>query len=104
MTSLQIGRKVGRPAPFRIVAGYFASAVLCLAAATIALARAAPDLAAGRPTSPRVLLAVHLVALGFLPFAVGGGALHILPVLLRNGAPAWRARLALPLLWAGPVL
>jgi hypothetical protein len=104
MTSLQIGRRVGRPAPFRIVAGFFASAVLCLAAATIALARAAPDLAAGRPTSPRVLLAVHLVALGFLPFAVGGGALHILPVLLRNGAPAWRARLALPLLWAGPVL
>jgi hypothetical protein len=104
VTSLQIGRQVGRPAPFRIVAGYFASALLCLVAATIALARAAPELAAGRPTSPPVLLAVHLVALGFLPFAVGGGALHILPVLLRNGAPAWRARLALPFLWAGPFL
>lgn len=104
MTSLQIGPQVGRPAPFRIVARYFASALLCLVAATIALARAAPELAAGRPTSPPVLLAVHLIALGFLPFAVGGGALHILPVLLRNGAPAWRARLALPLLWAGPVL
>ncbi len=104
MTSLQIGSRVGRPAPFRIVVGYFASATLCLAAATIALARAAPDLAAGQPTNPRVLLAVHLVALGFLPLAVGGGALHILPVLLRNGAPARGARLALPLLWAGPAL
>ena len=86
------------------MAGYFASALLSLVGATIALARAVPDLTAGRPTSAPVLLAVHLVALGFLPFAVGGGALHILPVLLRNGAPARRARLALPLLWAGPAL
>lgn len=101
---LQLGRKVGEPAAYRIVAGYFASAVLCWVAATVALARAAPDLAGGVYDSARVLLAVHLVGLGFLPFAVSGGALHILPVLLRNGHPALRARLALPLLWAGPLL
>ncbi len=104
MSYLQIGKRVGRPAPFEIVAGYFISALLCLAATTAALTRAVPDLVAGQPTHPRVLLAVHLLALGFLPFAVAGGALHILPVLLRNGNPAWRARLALPLLWGGPVL
>lgn len=104
MSYLQIGKQTGRPARFELVAGYFASALICLVAATVALACAVPDLVAGQPTQPRVLLAVHLLALGFLPFAVAGGALHILPVLLRNGGPAWRARLALSLLWAGPVL
>lgn len=101
---LQLGPRVGVPARFPVISGYFGSALVCWVAATAALLRAAPDLADGAFDSRRVLLAVHLVGLGFLPFAVAGGALHILPVLFRNGAPDRRARIALPLLWAGPVL
>lgn len=101
---VQLGRRVGQPAPFALVASYFTSAAACWLAATAALVRAAPDLARGANDSGHVLLAVHLVGLGFLPFAVAGGALHVLPVLLRNGAPNTRPRIALPLLWAGPVL
>jgi hypothetical protein len=51
-----------------------------------------------------VLLAVHLVGLGFLPLAVTGAALHVLPTLLRNDASRSRGWAALPLLCAGPVL
>lgn len=98
------GARVGRPAPAGLVAGYFAAALACWVAATVVLALAAPELAAGAVAAPEVLLAVHLVALGFLPLAVTGGALHVLPTLLRNDASVWRGRLALPLLCAGPAL
>ncbi|MEI8106092.1 MAG: hypothetical protein WCH31_09690 [Actinomycetes bacterium] len=101
---LQIGRATGRPARFVIVAGYAASAVACFGAAAITLVVAVPDLVAGAPTNAPVLLAVHLLGLGFLPFGVAGGVLHILPVLMRNGAPGRRALIALPLLWGGPLL
>lgn len=101
---VSLGRRVGEPARYRVVALYFSSALLCWVAGTFALVRAAPELAHGCFDAPHVLFAVHLVGLGFLPFAVAGGALHILPVLLRNGSPDLRARLALPLHWSGPLL
>ena len=98
------GPRVGRPAHARLVGGYFAAALAAWAAAALALVLAAPDLAGGNLVSPRLLLAVHLVGLGFLPLAVTGGALHILPTLLRNDASARRGLVALPLLCAGPAL
>jgi hypothetical protein len=98
------GPRVGRPARVGLVAGYFFAALACWAAAAVVLTLAAPDLAAGGFAADDVLLAVHLVALGFLPLAVTGGALHVLPTLLRNDASAWRGGVALPLLCAGPAL
>ena len=63
---------------------------------------AAALLGGGSPLSGNVLLATHLVGLGFLPVAVTGAALHILPILLRTGLPPGRLHLAaLPLLAAG---
>ncbi|HVP75397.1 MAG TPA: hypothetical protein VMS63_05185 [Gaiellaceae bacterium] len=48
------------------------------------------------------MLAVHLVALGLLPFAVTGASFHLLPVLLRNGVRhPRRLQAALPLLAGG---
>lgn len=98
------GSRVGRPAPAGLVAAFFGAALLCWLAAAVALTTAAPELAEGGLTAPVVLLAVHLVALGFLPLAVTGGVLHVLPTLLRNDASSWRGPLVLPLLCAGPAL
>jgi hypothetical protein len=96
--------RVGRPAPFALVGAYFAAALGCWIAATAVLVLAAPELSRGGLAEPKVLLAVHLVALGFLPLAVTGAVLHVLPTLLRNDASAERGWTALPLLCAGPVL
>jgi hypothetical protein len=98
------GARVGRPAPAGLVATYLFTALLCWLAASIALLRAAPQLADGGVAAPQALFAVHLVGLGFLPLAVTGAALHVLPTLLRNDACSMRGWIALPLLWAGPVL
>ncbi|HET7046538.1 MAG TPA: hypothetical protein VFI37_16955, partial [Gaiellaceae bacterium] len=98
------GPRTGRPAPAWLVAGYFTAALAFWVAATVVLALAAPELAAGSVVSRQVLLAVHLVGLGFLPLAVTGGALHVLPTLLRNDASPRRGRAALPFLCAGPAL
>jgi hypothetical protein len=98
------GARVGRPAPVRLVASYFAAALLCWLAATFALVAAAEQLANDGLASQEVLLAVHLVGLAFLPLAVTGAAFHVLPTLLRNDATAWRGWAALPFLCAGPVL
>jgi hypothetical protein len=92
---------VGNPAGVRLVGGYFGVALVAWLLAAAALIAAADELAAGAYASPTVLLAVHLVALGFLPLAVTGGALHILPTLLRNHLSPWRGAVALPLLCAG---
>ncbi len=69
-----LGPKVGTPAPLGLVGCYFAAALASWIAATLVLALAAPDLAAADVAAPRVLLSVHLVALGFLPLAVTGAA------------------------------
>lgn len=99
-----VGARAGRPAPAALVACYFVAALACWLAATVALVAAREELAAGAVWAPQVLLAVHLVALGFLPLAVSGGALHILPTLLRTDLSRLRGPAALPLLCAGPLL
>jgi hypothetical protein len=98
------GARVGRPAPVALVASYFGAALLCWLAATVALVAAAEQLANEGLASQEVLLAVHLVGLAFLPLAVTGAALHVLPTLLRHDVTAWRGWAALPFLCAGPVL
>ena len=95
---------VGTPAPYRLVASFLVAGLVSWLLAAAAFLRAAPDLAAGRVASPEVLLAVHLLALGFLPLAVAGAALHVLPTLLRNSAGRWRGRIGLAGLCAGPFL
>jgi hypothetical protein len=99
-----IAARVGRPAPAPVVVGYFACALLCWVAATVQLIHTSAHVAAGDLAAPGVLLAVHLVGLGFLPLAVSGGALHVLPMLLRTELSRLRGPCALPLLCAGPLL
>jgi hypothetical protein len=101
---MSLGARVGRPAPARLVAAYLGAALLCWLGAAIAIARAAPALASAGVAAPDVLFAVHLVGLGFLPLAVTGAALHVLPTLLRNDASRARGWIALPFLCAGPLL
>ncbi len=85
-----------------MVAAYLAVASAGWLAAAIAGLAAARDLSGGSPLSGDVLLATHLVAVGFLPLAVTGAVLHILPILLRSGLPPGRLHLgALPLLAGG---
>ena len=98
------GARVGRPAPAALRASYFGAALLCWLAATVALVAAAEELANEGLASREVLLAVHLVGVAFLPLAVTGAALHVLPTLLRHDVTAWRGWAALPFLCAGPVL
>jgi hypothetical protein len=98
------GKRVGRPAPLALVAAYFGAALVCWLAGAVTLVVAAPDLAAAGLGAPEVLLAVHFVALGFLPLAVTGAALHVLPTMLRNSVSRRRGWTALPLLCFGPLL
>jgi hypothetical protein len=89
-------------APRRLTAAYFAVALLAWLAAAGASIAAAPDLAAGRPLAAAPVLAVHLLALGALPFGVAGASFHLLPMMLRNDLPSERALwLALVLLGGG---
>jgi hypothetical protein len=95
-------RAVGGPVGRGLLAAYFGVALACWLAATIAAIVAAPDLAAGRPLASSPVLAVHLVTLGLLPFAVSGASFHLLPVMLRTDLPSERALwIALPLLGGG---
>ena len=97
-------RAVGGPVSRSLLAAYFGAAGVTWFAAAVATVFAAGDLAAGRPLAATPVLAVHLLALGALPFAVSGASFHLLPVMLRNDLPSQRALwLALPLL-AGGVL
>lgn len=98
------GPRVGTPARFGLVAAHFGVALASWTAATVVLVVSAPDVAVAGLAAPNVLLAVHLVALGFLPPAVTGAALHVLPTLLRNSASRVRGWAALPLLCFGPLL
>lgn len=99
---LSARRAVGGPVSRNLLAAYFVVALACWVAATAAAIVAARDLAAGRPLASAPVLAVHLLALGVLPFAVSGASFHLLPVMLRNDLPSQRALwVALPLLAGG---
>jgi hypothetical protein len=100
--ALQDARAVGGPVALPLLAAYFGFSLLGSLAAAVALVVAAPRLAAGDVGAAAPVLAVHLLALGFLPLAVSGGTFHLLPVMLRNPLRSER-RLwtALPLLALG---
>ncbi len=98
------GPRVGTPAPFQLVAAAMTGGLVCWLLAAAALLRAAPELAHGFIVAPDVLLAVHLVGLGFLPLAISGGALHILPTLLRNSGSPRLGWIGFAGLCAGPLL
>lgn len=100
--ALQDARATGGPVALPLLTGYFGLSLLCWLAAAAALIAAAPHLASGDLGAAEPVLAVHLLAVGFLPIAVSGGAFHLLPVMLRN--PLHNERLlavALPLLALG---
>ncbi len=98
-------RAVGGPIALGLLASYAAVALAGFLAATIVLLLAAPDLAGGSPLGRMPVLATHLLALGFLAFAVTGATFHLVPVMLRNDVRHQsRLRLALPLLAGGFVL
>jgi hypothetical protein len=99
---LRNARAVGGPVSRALLASYFAVALVGWLSATVVAIAAAGDLAAGRPLAGAPVLAVHLIALGTLPFAVSGASFHLLPVMLRNDLPSQRALwVALPLLGGG---
>jgi hypothetical protein len=81
---LRENRAVGGPVPLRLLAAFFGLGLAGWLAATCALVAAAPALARGDPGAAAPVLAVHLLALGFLPLAVSGASFHLLPVMLRN--------------------
>ena len=96
------GRMVGGPIALGVLGAFFGFALLGFAAAAVTLLLAAPDLAARDAGALRPVLAVHLLALGFLPLAVTGASFHLLPVMLRNDVRHPRRLLfALPLLLGG---
>jgi hypothetical protein len=96
------GRAVGGPIQLGLFGAFTLPALAGWLAAAVSLLAAAPQIAAGRPLASRPVLAVHLLALGLLPFAVGAAAFHLLPVMLRNDVhrPS-NLRLAVPLLAGG---
>jgi hypothetical protein len=96
------GRAVGGPIALVLLASYVAVALGGWVAAALALLVAAPEVAARARLASQPLLAVHLVALGLLPFAVTGASFHLLPVMLRNDIRhPRRLQVALPLLAGG---
>ena len=96
------GRAVGGPIALGLLAAYAGVGLAGWLAGAVELLVAAPDLAGRRPDAPAPVLAAHLVALGFLPFAVTAASFHLLPVLLRNDVRhPRRLRVALPLLAGG---
>lgn len=95
-------RAVGGPVSRTLLAAYFTVALVSWLAASVAAVVAARDLATGNPLAAAPVLAVHLLTLGVLPFAVSGASLHLLPVMLRTELPSQRALwIALPLLGGG---
>jgi hypothetical protein len=84
-------RAVGGPVPLSLLTVYVGVALAGWIAAAVTAVVAAPDLAAARFGASGPVLAVHLLALGVLPFAVSGASFHLLPVMLRNDLPRPRA-------------
>jgi hypothetical protein len=95
-------RAVGGPIPLGLVASFVGVALAGWAAAAVVLLIAAPDLAARATLAPHPVLATHLLALGFLPFAITGASFHLLPVMLRNDVRHPEAlKASVPLLGGG---
>ncbi len=100
--TLEGARAVGGPVALRLLAAYIAVSLLGWGAAAGVLVAAAPRLAAGDLGASSPVLAVHLLALAFLPLAVSGATFHLLPVMLRNPLRSERRLwIALPLLAGG---
>lgn len=95
---------IGAAAPFRLVATLLISSLVVFAMTALAFLDAADELARGALATPAVLLAAHLLALGFLPLAVAGAALHVLPIFLRVQPRPSVGWLAFGGLAAGPAL
>jgi hypothetical protein len=95
---------VGAPAPYRLVASYLVAALVALLLAAGAALTAADEIARGGFAASDVLLAVHLFSLAFLPLAVGGAALHVLPLVLRGVPGERRGWVAFACLLPGPLL
>ncbi len=95
-------RAVGGPIALGLLASFLAVSLAGWLAAAITLVFAAPDIAGRAFLAERPVLATHLVALGFLPFAVTGASFHLLPVMLRNDVRhPGLLKAALPLLGGG---
>ncbi|MGH2854697.1 MAG: hypothetical protein ACRDLF_10980, partial [Solirubrobacteraceae bacterium] len=69
-------RAVGGAVSRSVLSAYFGVALAGWVAAAATSIAAASDLAAGRVLAEAPLLAVHLLALGVLPFAVAGGCFN----------------------------
>ncbi len=93
------GRAVGGPIPLGLFASYVGVALIGWLAACVTLIVAAPDIARRLPLERAPVLAVHFVALAFVPLAVTAASFHLLPVMLRNDIRHPR-----PLRWALPLL
>jgi hypothetical protein len=78
---------VGRPAPFRVTAPAYLSALGGWLAATLLLVAAAPELARTSVSGAAAVGAAHAVGLVFFPFAVAAAVWQLLPVMLRNDPP-----------------
>lgn len=81
---------VGGP-PWQLPVGVLAVAAAGQVAGLLALAVAAPDLAAHRWYGGAQLASAHLLGLGFLTLAILGALMQLVPVLLRRvlGPPVW---------------
>lgn len=95
---------IGTPGPYRLVASFLTSSLVAFGLTAIALVDAADDLARGTFAAPDVLLAAHLLVLGFLTLGVGGAAFHILPLVLRGTPHSGRAWASLACLLSGSLL
>ncbi len=82
----------GRPAPFSVTAPAYAAAAAAWLSASIVLVGAADELVAGAVTTSAPVLATHLIAVVFFPFAVAAAVWQLVPVMLRNDPPQSRRR------------
>jgi hypothetical protein len=92
----------GRPAPFRLGAPAFLTALGGWLAAAALLVASSPELARLAVGGETTVAAAHAIGLVFFPFAVAAAVWQLLPVMLRNDPPRPRLRwVVLALLGAG---
>lgn len=76
--------------PFRLPGTHFAGAIVWLLLAGAGLVAVAPDLAAARFLSPRVLAVTHLYTLGVIVASIFGALYQFYPMALGAGARSTR--------------